>query len=262
MTASAHAGRDTSAGTSETATPILQFLELAKTFRDGTAALSDINLAVARGEFLSIVGPSGCGKSTLLRIASGLAAATRGGVVANFTSLGYVFQDPTLLPWRTVERNIEVPAMLEGIAKDERARLVREAIELVGLAGFEKHYPRALSGGMKMRASLARSLTLTPDLFLFDEPFSSLDAITRERLNEELLQLYASRQFTGVFVTHAIPEAVYLSSRVVVLSGRPGRVIAEYQVPFTYPRSPEFRYTEKFTEISRQVAESLRENQG
>ena len=179
--------------------------------------------------------------------------------MANFTSLGYVFQDATLLPWRTVERNIEVPAMLEGVPKDKRAQLVREAIELVGLKGFEKYYPRALSGGMAMRTSLARSLTLTPDLFLFDEPFSSLDAITRERLNEELLQLYAVRGFTGVFVTHAIPEAVYLSNRVVVLSGRPGRVVAEYEVPFSYPRSQEFRYTDKFTEISRGIAESLRE---
>lgn len=251
--------REAPEGKPGTASPILRFSEIAKTFADGTVALADITLAVRRGEFLAIVGPSGCGKSTLLRIASGLTTATEGHIEANFTSLGYVFQDPTLLPWRTVERNIEIPAMLEGLPKEERAKLVRNAIELVGLTGFDKHYPRALSGGMAMRTSLARSLTLKPDLFLFDEPFSSLDAITRERLNEELLRLYTGAGFTGVFVTHAISEAVYLSSRVVVMSDRPGRIVAEHTVPFTYPRSPEIRYSDEFTGISRKVSESLRE---
>lgn len=238
---------------------ILRVCDAAKTFRDGTPALADVSLEICRGEFVAIVGPSGCGKSTLLRIISGLSTPTRGYLETHFASLGYVFQDPTLLPWRTVEGNVELPAMLKGIPKKERAKLVCDAIALVGLNGFEKHYPKALSGGMAMRTSLARSLTLRPDLFLFDEPFGSLDAITRERLNEELLQLYTSQGFTGLFVTHSIAEAVYQSSRVVVMCGRPGRVVKEYVVPFDFPRAPEIRYDAKFTEISHSVSESLRE---
>lgn len=238
---------------------VLQFTGVGKTFRDGTAALSGATFGVRRGEFVSIVGPSGCGKSTLLRMASGLSAPTKGRILSSYSSLGYVFQDATLLPWRTVEKNVELPLLLTDVPKERRGDLVRRAINLVGLNGFEQHYPRTLSGGMAMRTSLARALTLEPDLFLFDEPFGSLDAITRERLNEELLGLYRGQGFTGVFVTHSIPEAVFLSTRVVVMCGRPGRVVAEFPVPFAYPRDLEVQYTTEFADLSRQVSESLRE---
>jgi len=256
----AHAGEAT--GRSDGRLPaesVLQFTGVGKTFRDGTEALGDVSFGVRRGEFVSIVGPSGCGKSTLLRMASGLSAPSKGRILSSYSSLGYVFQDATLLPWRTVEKNIELPLLLSEVPKEARAERVRKAIDLVGLNGFEKHYPRTLSGGMAMRTSLARALTLDPDLFLFDEPFGSLDAITRERLNEELLHIYRGQGFTGVFVTHSIPEAVYLSSRVVVMCGRPGCVVAEFAVPFEYPRTLDVQYSTEFADLSRQVSESLRE---
>jgi NitT/TauT family transport system ATP-binding protein len=250
--------------TSETRTagteqPILQISEVAKRFKVGTLALTDVTLDVQRGEFVSIVGPSGCGKSTLLRLASGLSKLSSGRIETHCASLGYVFQDATLLPWRTVAANIELPTQLERIDRAERKRRVQHAIDLVKLNGFEEHYPRALSGGMAMRTSLARALTLKPDLFFFDEPFGALDAITRERLNEELLRLYASEGFTGVFVTHSISEAVYLSNRVIVMCGAPGRVVAEIEIPFDYPRVNDLRYDPKFNEISQRVSQALRE---
>jgi NitT/TauT family transport system ATP-binding protein len=178
--------------------PALRFDAVDKTFKDGTVALAGAQFAVAPGEFVSVVGPSGCGKSTLLRVASGLDTATGGTVHVRSTGLAYVFQDPTLLPWRSVRHNVELLGELHGIAKPERRRRATEAIELVGLSGFEKHLPHELSGGMRMRTSLARSLTLEPDVFLFDEPFGALDEITRERLNDELLQLFTARGFAEV----------------------------------------------------------------
>jgi NitT/TauT family transport system ATP-binding protein len=238
---------------------MLDFRGLSKTFSTGTVALDNLNLAVHLGEFVSLVGPSGCGKSTLLRIASGLSSITEGRVETRYTSLGYVFQDPTLMPWRTVHRNVELLAQLEGVSRANRRRLAAEAIELVGLSGFERHYPKMLSGGMRMRVSLARALTLNPDPFLFDEPFGALDAITRERLNDEVLKLYADRRFTAMFVTHSIAEAVYLSSRVVVMAPRPGRVIAEFRVPFEYPREPHLRYTPEFGALAHEISECMRE---
>jgi NitT/TauT family transport system ATP-binding protein len=229
-----------------------------KRFSNGTVALQDLNLSIQQGEFVSLVGPSGCGKSTILRIASGLSPITGGRVLTRYDSLGYVFQDATLMPWRTVQRNVELLGKLEGKPRGEYRKLAQEVIELVGLSGFEKHYPKMLSGGMKMRVSLARSLTLNPDPFLFDEPFGAVDAITRERLNDEVLRLYTDRRFTAVFVTHSISEAVYLSSRVLVMAPRPGRVIAEFDVPFDYPRSPHLRYEPDFSALSHEVAECLR----
>jgi NitT/TauT family transport system ATP-binding protein len=239
--------------------PILDFIGLTKRFGNGTVALENLDLAIAPGEFVSLVGPSGCGKSTLLRIASGLSPISEGRVETRFDSLGYVFQDATLMPWRTVQRNVELLAQLEGRPRAERRRLAEEAIGLVGLSGFERHYPKMLSGGMRMRASLARALTLDPDPFLFDEPFGALDAITRERLNDEVLKLYTERRFTAVFVTHSIAEAVYLSSRVVVMAPRPGRVIAEFAVPFDYPREPHLRYSAEFGALAHEISECLRE---
>jgi NitT/TauT family transport system ATP-binding protein len=244
--------------TMTTTGPALRFSGVSKKFKDGTAALSDSHLAVAPGEFVSVVGPSGCGKTTLLRIASGLDRATGGTVDVGAKQVGYVFQDATLLPWRSVRDNVGLLAELDKMSRAERTRRIAEAIELVGLAGFEKHLPHELSGGMRMRTSLARSLVLDPDLFLFDEPFGALDEITRERLNDELLRMFALRGFAALFITHSVAEAVFLSTRVVVMSGRPGRVLADIPVPFDYPRPPELRYTPEFGALAGEISRHLR----
>jgi NitT/TauT family transport system ATP-binding protein len=238
--------------------PALRFSGVTKEFSGGTTALADANLEVSPGEFVAVVGPSGCGKSTLLRIASGLDEATEGTVDVGANRLGYVFQDATLLPWRTVADNVGLFAELEKMNKAERKRRITEAIDLVGLAGFEKHLPHQLSGGMRMRASLARSLVLDPGVFLFDEPFGALDEITRERLNDELLRTFELRSFAALFITHSVAEAVFLSTRVAVMSGRPGRIIADVAVPFGYPRIPELRYTPDFAALCGEVSQHLR----
>lgn len=238
---------------------MLSFSGVGRTFPDGTEALRGVDLTVDRGEFVTVVGPSGCGKSTLLRLASGLDSASSGSVEARTEQVGYVFQDPTLLPWRTVQRNVELLAELEKLPRAERRRRVAESISLVGLDGFEKHRPRALSGGMRMRVSLARSLVLQPDVFLFDEPFGALDEMSRERLNDELLQLFVDRRFAALFITHSVAEAVFLSTRVVVMSPRPGRIVGEVPVPFGYPRRPELRYAEDFGKVAAEVSDLLRD---
>jgi len=244
--------------TTETQT-LLNFEDVAMTFPDGTVALSGVDLTVKRGEFVTVVGPSGCGKSTLLRIASGLETASNGTVELATDRIGYVFQDATLLPWRSVQSNVELLAELHGTAKADRQAKAKEAIDLVGLTGFEKHLPRALSGGMRMRTSLARSLTLDPEIFLFDEPFGALDEITRERLNDELLRLFAEKQFAGLFITHSVSEAVYLSTKVIVMSGRPGRIVDTFEIPFDMPRDPEIRFTGEFASLVGEVSHALRE---
>jgi len=229
---------------------VLTFSDVSKTFADGTFALGSTTFDVTPGEFVTIVGPSGCGKSTLLRIASGLDAPSTGTVAVDRDSLGYVFQDATLLPWRTVRRNVELFAELDGMGRADRTRRVAENIELVGLDGFEDKYPKQLSGGMRMRASLARSLVMEPDIFLFDEPFGALDEITRERLNDELLGLFVRKGFGALFITHSITEAVFLSTKVLVMSARPGRILASFDVPFEYPRSHDLRFEPAFAELS------------
>jgi NitT/TauT family transport system ATP-binding protein len=236
----------------------LTFDKVEMTFPDGTKAIGEASFSIGPGEFVSVVGPSGCGKSTLLKIASGLLPATGGTCTVDEGHLGYVFQDATLLPWRTVEQNVELLSELEGMPKKERKAAAEAAIELVGLKGFEDKFPKSLSGGMKMRASLARALTLKPGTFLFDEPFGALDEITRERLNDELLQLFVREQFAGLFITHSIAEAVFLSTRVLVMSGRPGTIVGDYKIPFDYPRTPELRFTPEFAELSGEISESLR----
>jgi NitT/TauT family transport system ATP-binding protein len=239
--------------------PLLEFAGVGRTFPDGTQALSAVDLTVDAGEFVSVVGPSGCGKSTLLRLASGLDHETEGRTTVSSPRVGYVFQDPTLLPWRSVQRNVELLAELEKVPKEERRARVADAIRLVGLEGFEKHRPRSLSGGMRMRVSLARSLVLAPDVFLFDEPFGALDEMTRERLNDELLALFADRRFGALFITHSVAEAVFLSTRVVVMSPRPGRIVGDVPVPFPYPRAPELRYSEDFAKVAGEVSDLLRD---
>lgn len=236
----------------------LRFDGVSMMFPDGTHAIDNVSFDVHAGEFVTVVGPSGCGKSTLLRIASGLTDNTGGSVEVERSGVGYVFQDATLLPWRTIRRNIELLAELSGIPQDERGERARENIELVGLNGFEDKYPRQLSGGMRMRASLARSLVLAPDVFLFDEPFGALDEITRERLNDELISLFQVKQFGALFITHSIAEAIFLSTRVLVMSARPGRIVAEFDVPFQYPRSPELRFDPEFARLSGLVSLELR----
>ena len=237
--------------------PALSFDDIAMTFPDGTEALRDISFSVDSGEFVTVVGPSGCGKSTLLRIASGLLEQTGGTVTVDREHLGYVFQDATLLPWRTVQQNVELLAELHGYEPGERRRLAEEAIKLVGLSGFEGHYPKSLSGGMKMRVSLARTLTLEPPVFLFDEPFGAVDEITRERLNEETLALFERERFAGLFITHSISEAVFLSTKVLVMSARPGSIVATFDVPFPYPRHPILRFDPAFAELSGEVSHAL-----
>ncbi len=227
-------------------------------FPDGTHAVEDVSFAVSPGEFVTVVGPSGCGKSTLLRIASGLETPTGGAVHIDRSNIGYVFQDATLMDWRTVKRNVELLGELHGLDKAERARRAQEAIATVGLSGFEDHYPKALSGGMRMRTSIARSLTLAPPVFLFDEPFGALDEITREHLNGELLRLFVDKGFAALFITHSIYEAVFLSTRVLVMSARPGRIVADIEIPFGYPRSDELRFDAGFAELSGLVSHELR----
>ncbi len=237
---------------------VIAFRGAGKIFPDGTEAVRDVSFSLEQGEFLSVVGPSGCGKSTLLRMASGLGPQTSGDVERRVENIGYVFQDATLLPWRSVRKNVELLAELEGASKEERRRLATDAIKLVGLEGFEGHYPKALSGGMRMRTSVARALTTKPPLFLLDEPFGSLDEITRETLNEELMRLFVSERFAAIFITHSISEAVYLSSRLLVMSPRPGRIVAEFEIPFSYPRSPELRFDPEFGRLSSEVSHALR----
>ena len=239
----------------------LQFDNVGMTFPDGTQALENVSLSVTPGEFVTVVGPSGCGKSTLLRIASGLETQTQGSCAVDRDSIGYVFQDATLLPWRTVQRNIELLAELHGETKAECQRRAQDAISLVGLDGFADKYPRQLSGGMRMRASLARSLVMKPRVFLFDEPFGALDEITRERLNDELLGLFQREGFAGLFITHSIAEAVYMSTRVLVMSPRPGRITASFDIPFAYPRDHDLRYSPEFAELCGQVSHALRGDQ-
>ena len=226
-------------------------------FADGTVAISDTSLQVDQGEFVAIVGPSGCGKSTLLRLASGLISPTS-GTVERSASVQYVFQDSTLLPWRTVKKNVALNLELQKIDPAEIERRTNLAIELVGLAGSINKLPRQLSGGMKMRVSLARSLACEPQLFLFDEPFAALDEFTRERLNLELRTILQTHNSGSLFVTHSIAEAVFLSHRVLIMSPRPGTIARSVDIPFSMDRSQELRYSAEFAEICGDIASSLR----
>jgi NitT/TauT family transport system ATP-binding protein len=234
--------------------------DVTKAFPTGTVALEGVSLTVAAGEFVSVVGPSGCGKSTLLRLASGLDQVTGGDIEVNATSTSYVFQEATLLEWRSALRNVELVGELRGAGTADRRRRAQEALDLVGLTGFEKQHPRQLSGGMRMRVSIARALVAEPDLALFDEPFGALDEITRLRMQTELQSLFELKSFAGLFITHSVSEAVYLSTRVVVMSGRPGRVVADIPVPWSYPRPPELRYEAEFAALTGQVSAALGEH--
>jgi NitT/TauT family transport system ATP-binding protein len=234
--------------------------DVTKAFPTGTVALDGVSLRVSAGEFVSVVGPSGCGKSTLLRLASGLEQVTGGDIEVNATSTSYVFQEATLLEWRSALRNVELVGELRGVGKADRRRRAQGALDLVGLTGFEKQHPRQLSGGMRMRVSIARALVAEPDLALFDEPFGALDEITRLRMQTELQSLFELKKFAGLFITHSVSEAVYLSTRVVVMSGRPGRVVADIPVPWSYPRPPELRFEPEFAALTGEVSAALGEH--
>ena len=238
------------------------------TYRGGVRALDGVSLNVMPGQFVSIVGPSGCGKSTLLRLIAGLIRPT-GGCLSVLgddptearlagAGLSFVFQDPTLLPWRSVRDNVRLPLELARTARAARDARIAGVLDMVGLADFARHYPNELSGGMRMRASLARALVIEPRLLLLDEPFAALDDITRQALGEELSRLHTARGWTGIFVTHNIAEAVYLSQRVLVMSPRPGRIVAEIDVPFEMPRPAELRSRADFARVTGDVAGWLR----
>ena len=226
---------------------------------DEVHALDHSDLDIATGEFVTIVGPSGCGKSTLLRIIAGLINPTEGSVNKPDDSMGaFVFQDAALLPWRNVQKNAELLMELEdGFSKHERVSRISSALQQVGLEGFEKSYPHQLSGGMKMRLSLARSLVLNPDYLLLDEPLSAVDELTRELLQEEIHTLWKKENFTAILVTHNVSEAVFLSNRVVVMSPRPGHIIHMVDVPFK-KRDQTLRSNPKFTKIVNEISEKLR----
>jgi NitT/TauT family transport system ATP-binding protein len=249
-----------STGSAVTVAPTLSLDDVTKDFATGTRALTGVSLSVAKGEFVSIVGPSGCGKSTLLRLAAGLETISAGRLDVEAKTTSFVFQDATLLEWRSAQKNVELVGELAGVPAAERRARAADALELVGLRGFEKQHPRELSGGMRMRVSIARALVAEPDLALFDEPFGALDEITRLKMQTELQRLFQLKQFAAVFITHSISEAVYLSSRVLVMSGRPGRIVDDIALPWSYPRPPELRYEPEFGRIAGHLSRMLEDH--
>jgi len=263
------AGRSPGAAELEAGPPLVHMKGVTKRFDNGTLALARLDLDVGRHEFVSLLGPSGCGKSTALRLIAGLSAPTSGTIAwadpahaARHTDIGFVFQEPTLMPWATVFDNVRLPLVLQRArADDSRDRAVHDALAMVGLAGFERAYPRELSGGMKMRVSIARALVTRPQLLLMYEPFAALDEITRFRLNNDLLALWKNEAWTVVFVTHSVYESVYLSTRIAVMAARPGRIVAEHRIEAPV-RDDDFRtspgYNEHCKVVSRSLADAMR----
>jgi NitT/TauT family transport system ATP-binding protein len=250
--------------------PVIEARSLSLTFETGDGpvyALSDVDLTVQEGEFVSFIGPSGCGKTTLLRVIADLEQATAGTILVNGITpqearlrrqYGYVFQAPALYPWRTIEKNVMLPLEVMGFPAEERRRRAARNLALVNLNGFERKFPWQLSGGMQQRASIARALSFDPHLLLMDEPFGALDEIVRDKLNQQLLELWRTTGKTVVFVTHSIPEAVYLSTRIVVMSPRPGRVIDVIECGLPRDRTLEMRETADFLKVAQRVREGLK----
>ncbi|HEY8565997.1 MAG TPA: ABC transporter ATP-binding protein [Beijerinckiaceae bacterium] len=244
--------------------PLVSLRGVAKTFANGTTALHRLDLDVPEGAFVSLLGPSGCGKSTALRIIAGLIEPTAGSVTwpgsgnqDHRGEIGFVFQEPTLMPWATAADNVWLPLRLRGVSRREAAERIAESLAQVGLSGFEAAYPRELSGGMKMRVSIARALSLRPKILLMDEPFAALDEITRFKLNDDLLRLRRELGCTVVFVTHSVYESVYLSSRIVVMAARPGRVVETIEVEAPDLRDEGFRGTPLYAELARRASRAL-----
>lgn len=246
--------------------PVLDMTNVNKTFNGDVVALKNMNLTVNAGDFISLLGPSGCGKSTALRLIAGLSTPSAGKITwaggQSENDLGVVFQEPTLMPWATVAQNVWLPFRLKGKSFNSVKDEIMEALRLVGLEKFLNAYPRELSGGMKMRVSIARAMVTKPRLILMDEPFAALDEITRFRLNNDLLQLKAKIGCTVIFVTHSVFESVFLSDRIIVMAARPGRVIRELHVDAPYPRTEEFRTSAEYAGLCRQASAALSEAMG
>lgn len=244
--------------------PLIELAGIGKTYGSGTVALRGVDASIREGGFVSLVGPSGCGKSTLLRIVAGLIAPDSGTLTwhaagARPSDIGFVFQDATLMPWAHVAENVYLPLKLKGIAKDKAMPRVHDALARVGLADFADAFPRELSGGMKMRVSIARALVTEPPMLLMDEPFAALDEFTRENLDDDLIELWSEQKFTTIFVTHSIYESVYLSERVLVMGARPGRILADIAIDAPFPRGHAFRESRTYMETCARVSAALRD---
>ncbi len=245
--------------------PLVELRGIGKTYGGGTVALSGADARIREGGFVSLVGPSGCGKSTLLRIVAGLIQPDAGSLLwpatggARPRDIGFVFQDATLMPWARVDDNVFLPLKLRGLSRKDALPRIMDALERVGLADAARAYPRELSGGMKMRVSIARALVTGPPLLLMDEPFAALDEFTREKLDDDLLDLWRSQRFTAIFVTHSIYESVYLSERVAVMGERPGRILADIEIDAPFPRGRAFRESRAYGEYCARVSAALRE---
>ncbi len=237
--------------------PVIDIQNVEQIYPNGTRALAPVTLSVAPGEFVTLLGPSGCGKSTLLKMIAGLLKPTIGQIQLAGPSLSFVFQEATLMPWADVRRNVRLPLDLAGVARSEADARVDEALTQVGLSACAAQRPRELSGGMQMRVSIARGLVTQPSLLLMDEPFGALDEITRNKLDDELLQLWRQRGLTVVFVTHSITEAVFLSSRVIVMGARPGRIVEDLRIEQPWPRDDDYRTSAVFNEQVRYLQHSL-----